>query len=115
MKLFRAFSYPATPLLLLSAAYVLLRVQPGSRMHVFSVLLMTSIGVAEVILAISHVLQRRPARLVIAHALTAIGALLLGYAALNEALFVPFATGAVLFGVGALLWRLEVVGQTTKA
>lgn len=115
MKLFRAVSYPATPLLLLSAAYVILRVQPGNRMHVFSVLLMTSIGVAEVILAISNALQRRHARLVFAHGLTAIGALLLGYAALNQAVFVPFAIGAVLFGVGALLWRLEIVGLIRKA
>jgi len=114
MKLLRAVSYPATPLLLLSAAYVILRIQPGNRMHVFSVLLMTSIGVAEVVLAISHALQRRPVRLVIVHFLTAIGALLLGYAALNQALFGPFAIGAVLFGVGALLWRLEIVGPMRK-
>lgn len=103
MKLTRPFSYAATPMIVVAAAVVLLRVPTGRKLDMFVMLAFASIGATELALALSALIHRPHSRAAaLPRLLIGVGAFLMGYSMLNPISTIPFVGGALLYSSGIL-------------
>lgn len=109
MKVHQLGTYPATVMLVLAAAYVIMKVPNGERAQSFAMFAFTSIGATELVLAaLARSRGDNSGRTIWMHVLTGVGALSMGYALLNELSVVPFVIGALLLTCGIVLWQGKI-------
>ena len=109
MGILRIVTTPAFLLLVVVASVVLRRLIPGERTDTFWIVGMTTFGAIEIVtLGILALRSGSPRALMLAHALNAAGALLMGYSGLIGNNVVAFVSGSMFFVAGMLLWRREM-------
>jgi hypothetical protein len=103
----RIFASPAILMSILAAIYVVVRVPEGHRSRVLALLVMTIVGVVEILGAVTRLVRQDPPMLIAAaRAVSGVGALLVGYALLGGTVtFVPFVAGALLLTTGMLMYQ----------
>lgn len=103
----RFFASPAIFMCILATIYVIARVPQGHRSRILALLLMTIVGVVELLGAVTRLARReRPLFLTVARVVSGAGALLMGYSFLNTAVsFVPFVAGALLLTAGMMMYQ----------
>jgi len=107
MRVFRLVSYPATLMLIVAAAYTMVRVNPSERASVFAMLSLTAVGATELVQAAVRLISReRFGSAGAASLVTGTGALVMGFAILDGLATIPFVIGSLLYG-GGLLVRIR--------
>jgi hypothetical protein len=99
--------YPATLPVVLAAAYTWFAIAPQFRLQSFVLLSMTAVGATELVLAAISAMRQSYTRIeILSHVLVGVGALVSGYAFLDQYRPIALSVGALLFTSG-LIARLR--------
>lgn len=100
----RILIHPAVVIMAIGAVYVWLRLPSGERAEFFTVIAMTAVGASELVAAgVGFALKRHSGLQRHAHLVTAVGALMVAFAALDGVRLVPWIVGGILLSVGGLI------------